>query len=218
MQLTYNSLSQCDLEKPACYRCRRLRIACPGYPDPWEVAHRQQNAHVASVVQARVQKAQARRRLNMPPPILSFQAPQELEVHMPSIHSLLDQYSTNSGIQVFSILPGLYKEQPAPCFAKALTAAAMVFNAAKSLDVGLFAESQKSYTKAVAALRTNITLLQNLEDDSVLVALFLLGFYEVSQDIPYYRDGNMLRLKSVRIADTAKLPHRDKYDRLSPAR
>jgi hypothetical protein len=146
---------------------------------------------VAKAVQARVKKLEGERRLagrsgarsfQTPscPPLRSFQGTWDFTVRRPSIYRLLDEYSTSSGIAVFDLLPAITSNAPSICFSDALTATAMAAAARRSYESRLFEESRGWYMSAISNLRKIMQPSKALDDDSVLLALFLLGLYEVS--------------------------------------
>lgn len=150
--------------------------------------HRPQGVQVAKAVQARVERLESdRRRLagihvgTACPPLGSFQGNTwEFTVRRPSIYRLLDEYSASSGIAVFDVLPGTLSNEPSICFSDAFTATAMAAAAGRSYEPRLFEQSRGWYMSAISNLGKIMQPSKALDDDSVLLALFLLGLYEVS--------------------------------------
>jgi hypothetical protein len=187
--------AQCDLKKPFCGRCTRLRKTCGGYPDQWHLVHRQQDQIAAHRVQSRVAKRRAERkeeqRASEPrgsvtamssAALASPAMPRSLDVSFEiyCIPQLFSDYSSNSGIAIYDVLPALTSAGPASCYSHALNAVAAASSSGLLCQPRLLTRARVSYGMAVSNLQRAIVDPEPLRDDSVLVTLFLLGFFEVS--------------------------------------
>ncbi|KAF4475663.1 hypothetical protein CGGC5_v016104 [Colletotrichum fructicola Nara gc5] len=177
---------QCDEEKPACSRCRRLKYVCPGYPDQWTLVLRQQDAHAKEHVRKRVERAQRRRaeagggqlqgrNTTSPPPAWTpFVGPET-----PSVYKFFTDYTSRSGIAYLTSLKDCYALQPASCLANAIHAAALASVARQRSEVGLMDRARLTYGKAIREVNRAIQDEVMVRNDSVLVSLFVMGFFQV---------------------------------------
>ncbi|CAI0650466.1 unnamed protein product [Colletotrichum noveboracense] len=180
------SPDQCDEEKPACLRCRRLKYVCPGYPDQWTLVLRQQDTHAKEHVRKRVERAQRRRaqagggqlqgrNITSPPPAWTpFVGPET-----PSVYKFFTDYTSRSGIAYLTSLKDCYALQPASCLANAIHATALASVARQRSEVGLMDRARLTYGKAIREVNRAIQDKFLVRNDSVLVALFVMGFFQV---------------------------------------
>ncbi|KAF4821679.1 hypothetical protein CGCTS75_v010997 [Colletotrichum tropicale] len=181
------SPDQCDEEKPACSRCRRLKYVCPGYPDEWTLVLRQQDTHAKEHVRKRVERAQRRRaesgggqlqgrNITSPPPAWTpFVGPET-----PSVYKFFTDYTSRSGIAYLTSLKDCYALQPASCLANAIHAAALASVARQRSEVGLMDRARLTYGKAIREVNRAIQDQGLVRDDSVLVSLFVMGFFQLA--------------------------------------
>ncbi|KAF6792369.1 C6 zinc finger domain-containing protein, partial [Colletotrichum musicola] len=178
---------KCDEEKPSCRRCIRLKRECPGYRDTWDTMHRQENEHVAQLVQVRVtRKLRERRdqemttaggsssgggRLVLPRPVL-------VDAADCTLNHFYRDYSLNSGVAFFGILPSVSTSRPVPCFFDAIHAVAFASSSRQLLQSELMARARRHYGRAVVGLNQAIQAPESAKSDSVLVALYLMGLFE----------------------------------------
>ncbi|KAK2767363.1 hypothetical protein CKAH01_15257 [Colletotrichum kahawae] len=183
---------QCDEEKPACLRCRRLKYVCPGYPDQWTLFLRQQDAHAKEHVRKRVERAQRRRAeadgdqldgksidssaILFAPPLARtpFVGPETS-----SVNKFFTDYTSRSGIAYLASLEENYALQPASLLANAIHAAALASVARQQSQAGLMDRARLTYGKAIREVNRAIQDEVLVRDDSVLVALFVMGFFQV---------------------------------------
>lgn len=180
------SPDQCDEEKPACSRCRRLKYVCPGYPDQWTLVLRQQDTHAKEHVRNRVERAQRRRaeagggqlqgrNITSPSPAWTpFVGPET-----PSVYKFFTDYTSRSGIDYLTSLKDCYALQPASCLANAIHAAALASVARQRSEVGLMDRARLTYGKTIREVNRVIQDDVLVRDDSVLVALFVMGLFQV---------------------------------------
>lgn len=179
-----DTYSKCDEGRPRCKRCLALKRDCPGYKNPWEVWHRQENTHAATLVQTRVtRKLRERQELvglhSLPP-----------RIHTSPITCALNRfygdYSREVGIAFFSLLPTMSSATPAGCFHDALNATALASSSRQLNQPDLMVQAIRVYGKAITGLNEALQSPVTSRDDSVLVALFVLGLFEVSNGPQYY--------------------------------
>ncbi|PIA97143.1 hypothetical protein CB0940_05300 [Cercospora beticola] len=172
-----------DMQQPACLRCVRLQLDCPGYPDPWDVLHREQNSRAASQVAERVRRIKAERRDKRRAEKMESQLLRtmmyriDVEAEVYCISALFGSFSDSSGIMVFDVLPQLHAGHPAACFSHALKAAALANAAIESRQPGLLTDARRAYKTCISSLRQAMESPGELRDDSVLMAVFLTGFF-----------------------------------------
>ena len=179
---------QCDLEKPSCGRCKRLTHICPGYPDTWNLIHRQQNEQIARKVQLRVNRQQRLRHNDTDtPPLtaLAFHAspasvPREIgqNVQIYAVHRMYYDLCFDASVGVFVALPVIAVNTSVSPFMHALQASALAHSSENLNQYGLLPKLE--YCAAVSALKRDIAEPTRLQNDAILVSIFLLGLYEVS--------------------------------------
>lgn len=170
----------------------RLNRTCGGYPDRWRLVHRQQDEIAAIRVQSRVTKRRAERnhqRAAEPRTSATSKsaavcvspapAPLNVAVEVYYIPRFFSDYSANSGVAIYDALPVLASASPATCYSHALKAVAMASSSGLLCQSGLLTRARVSYGLALSNLQRAILDPEPLRDDSVLVTLFLLGFFEV---------------------------------------
>lgn len=147
----------------------------------------------ASRVQSRVTKRRAerneqpasesrRRDSAISSAVLAPPMPRSLDVAVEiyCVPRLFSDYSSSSGIAIYDALPALASVSPATCYSHALNAVAVASSSGLLCQSGLLTRARASYGLAISNLQTAILDPKPLRDDSSLVTLFLLGFYEVS--------------------------------------
>lgn len=170
----------------------RLNRTCGGYSDRWRLVHRQEDQVTAIRVQSRVTKRRAERNRQQPAEsrtsatsksavVLASPAPAPLNVAVEVyyIPRFFSDYSANSGVAIYDALPVLASTSPATCYSHALNAVAMASSSGLLCQSGLLTRARVSYGLALSNLQRAILDPEPLRDDSVLVTLFLLGFFEV---------------------------------------
>lgn len=104
----------------------------------------------------------------------------DVDVEICCIPKLFSDYSSSSGIAIYDALPVLASTSPASCYSHALNAVAVASSSGLLCQPGLLTRARASYGMAMSNLQTAIMDPKPLRDDSVLVTLFLLGFFEVN--------------------------------------
>lgn len=114
--------------------------------------------------------------------VLAPPVPRSLDVAVEiyCVPRLFTDYSTSSGIAIYDALPALASASPASCYSHALNAVAVASSSSLLCQPGLLTRARASYGLAISNLQTAILDPKPLQDDSVLVTLFLLGFFEVN--------------------------------------
>ncbi|KAH6974589.1 hypothetical protein BKA56DRAFT_490235 [Ilyonectria sp. MPI-CAGE-AT-0026] len=187
---------KCDLQRPSCRRCIRLKRSCPGYPDGWELVHRQQNEQASGNVQLRIEKRQRQRERNsgavtssaLPSAAVPQSIPRAVDVSVeePCVYLLYNDYCFNSSVGVFEALPFFASIRPSAPFLHALNAAALA-NASNRLNqYGLLVKAKRAYCVAVSALQRQIREPESMRNDSLLASVFLLGLFEVNTPLYFY--------------------------------
>lgn len=113
--------------------------------------------------------------------VLAPPVPRSLDVAVEiyCVPRLFSDYSSTSGIAIYDALPALASASPASCYSHALNAVAVASSSGLLCQPGLLTRARASYGLAISNLQTAILDPMPLQDDSVLVTLFLLGFFEV---------------------------------------
>ncbi|KAK1981847.1 hypothetical protein LZ30DRAFT_71135 [Colletotrichum cereale] len=191
---------KCDLRKPSCNRCVGLGRPCPGYADPWEVVHRQQNAAAAYQVELRVAKRLREREgpddaasraggsgANLPDLAVeeivrrspAMPKPLQVDSELVCLRQFHSNYACANDFALFSLLTGPTASGPTSAvFEEALRATALVSCAVQMRQVGLMALARRRYGSAIAKISSALQNPARARDDSVIVALLTLGLYE----------------------------------------
>ncbi|KAI8417370.1 hypothetical protein FOFC_03683 [Fusarium oxysporum] len=182
-----DSRVKCDLEKPSCGRCKRLTHVCPGYPDTWSLIHRQQNEQVSRKVQLRVNRQQRLRQNNTDTPPLTASAIHaspvsvsrdiDQNVQIYAVHRMYYDLCFDASVGVFVALPFIAVNTSVSPFMHALQAAALAHSSANLNQYGLLPKLE--YCAAVSALKRDIAEPARLQNDAILMSIFLLGLFEV---------------------------------------
>ncbi|CEI38401.1 unnamed protein product [Fusarium venenatum] len=182
-----DSRVKCDLKKPSCGRCKRLTHICPGYPDTWSLIHRQQNEKVSRKVQLRVNRQQRLRQNNTDTPPLSASAIHASPVSVPryidqnvqidAVHRMYYDLCFDASVGVFVALPFIAVKTSVSPFMHALQAAALAHSSANLNQYGLLPKLE--YCAAISALKRDIADPARLQNDAILMSIFLLGLFEV---------------------------------------
>lgn len=109
----------------------------------------------------------------------SVPRPVDVAVEIYCVPQLFSDYSSNSGIAIYDALPALASASPASCYSHALDSVAVASSSGRLYQPGLLTRARVSYGTAMSNLQRAIMEPEPLRDDSVLVTLFLLGFFEV---------------------------------------
>ena len=109
--------------------------------------------------------------------------PLDFAVEIYCIPLLFNDYSSNSGIGIYDVLPALTSASPASCYSHALDAVAVASSSGLLCQPSLLTKARLSYGMAMSNLQKAIVEPEPLRDDSVLVTLFMLGFFEVSYSL-----------------------------------
>lgn len=187
---------KCDLQRPSCRRCIRLKRSCPGYPDSWELVHRQQNEQASGNVQLRIEKRQRQRERNrgavtssaLPSAAVPTSIPRAVDVSVeePCVYLLYNDYCFNSSVGVFEALPFLASIRPSAPFLHALNAATLANSSNRLNQYGLLVKAKRAYWVAVSGLQRQIREPESMRNDSLLASVFLLGLFEVSTPVSFY--------------------------------
>jgi hypothetical protein len=179
---------QCDLKKPSCGRCKPLTRVCPGYPDTWSLVHRQQNEQVSRKVQLRVKRHQRQRQNNKDTQPLTVSAihaspvsvPRDIDqnIQLYAVHRMYYDLCFDGSAGVFVALPFIAVSTSASPFMHALKAAALAHSSTNLNQYGLLPKWE--YCAAVSALKRDIAEPARLQNDAILMSIFLLGLFEVS--------------------------------------
>ena len=181
---------QCDLQRSSCGRCERLRRACPGYPDTWDILHRQQNEKISRKVQLKTKLQKHRRGYNegaatlnaaaIHAPTTSVSRNVDYDVEVYSVCQMYDDFCFNSGVGVLVAIPFMASSMPATPFLPALKAAALAHSSVSLGQHAFLAKAKSAYCAAISTLQRRITEPPLVRSDSVLGSVFLLGLFEVS--------------------------------------
>ncbi|KAF2656273.1 hypothetical protein K491DRAFT_392766 [Lophiostoma macrostomum CBS 122681] len=186
---------KCDQKKPACEKCTRLNLECPGYRDLQQVMFRDQSASV-------VERAQKRQ--------LSEQVMQKEEFTKPNLSTNLVECSSShqlpispchaieaSGAAFFFAQYTIFNEPPftgtfhnwvyesyCTSDSKSFLRLAIEAVGTAGLSNGFFAphvakKSREKYGKALSAVNKALDDTAQVYDDSTLLTIILLGIYEM---------------------------------------
>lgn len=174
-----NLCIQCDEEKPTCKKCRLSKRTCKGYRDTWQTFHREENFHVAQLVHTRVTKKLKERQQRATEPTIPRQVQPDQGTMI--LNHFYRDYSEDSGIAFFSMLPAISSATPADCFLDALKATALASSSRQLTQCGLMVQARSHYGRAIMGLNDALKNPTVGQDDSVMAALFILGLFEVSR-------------------------------------
>lgn len=148
--------------------------------------HRQQNEQVAQQVQQRV-KRQQRERENTTPNTraLPVSVPRHIDqpIQTYAVHQLYEDFCFDASVGVFVVLPSIGINTFTSPFSHALKAAALAHSSTSLSQYGLLPKAKREYCFAVSTLKREITDSVQVQNDSLLVSIFLLGLFEVIPDI-----------------------------------
>jgi hypothetical protein len=140
---------------------------------------RVQNTYAADQVQTRVEKARAKRREQDKREASTVPRGVHIPAEVYGWHHFYNDYSINSGIPLFYIIPKFYTTSSSACFQEALKSVTLASLARQLHRSELMVRARWHYVKAIQALNTVLNDSALIADDSVLVALFLFSFFEV---------------------------------------
>ena len=185
-------VDQCDEVKPACGKCVKAKRVCSGYSEGLDLVLRQQNTAAKAGVDRRVQKNKSRSRT--PEIILEVQTSTDLVMPYP----LYEPEETNAlcfFVSTFvlygrdaqadrgfvELLPFLFNSlRPESPLSLCLTAASnILFGKWERKTPGAEGYAFSSYAKALKATRAALQDPVERMADETLMAVCLLGFYEV---------------------------------------
>lgn len=169
---------QCDQKRPFCGRCVRLKAHCSGYTDPWLLSLRQQDAHTAELVRKRIEKAR-RRRAERDRVLVPLIRTMDETTEMSSISKFFADYTSRSGIPFLELLADVYVAGPPPWLSDAMHAAAMASASRQLRQAGLMTRARQAYGEAVKGINGAIQDEALVNEDSVLIAVFVLGLFQV---------------------------------------
>ncbi|KAE8364262.1 hypothetical protein BDV27DRAFT_157992 [Aspergillus caelatus] len=171
---------KCDLQRPHCRRCTDGGRTCPGYPEPWDVLLRMQNAFAKRKVQTRVEKVMSARRSEQQERRVVSSIP--CGVHLPaelySWSHFYRDYAIDSGFTFLNMLPGFYNNSSSPCCQEALHAVTLASLARQRQQSELMVRARWHYGKAITALNLALNDPVMTADDSVLITLLTLSLFE----------------------------------------
>lgn len=142
--------------------------------------HRAQNSYAENRVRARVEKVKQARRDQAGR--RAIRIPQAVHIS-PKAHSLsrfYQDYTINSGVTLFNLLPVLSSSCSAIYFQEALHAVALASSARQLQQFELMFRARRHYGKAISAINTALNDPVMAADDSLLITLLLCSLFEVS--------------------------------------
>ncbi|EFQ34513.1 uncharacterized protein GLRG_09657 [Colletotrichum graminicola M1.001] len=191
---------KCDLQKPSCRRCEGRGKPCPGYADPWAVAHRSENATAALQVELRIAKRLKER--EAPSDAASIAGggkanslaaaagesvrrrstvPKQLQVDSEFVwlERFYSNYACADETAWFSLLAGLRASRTtSAAFEGAIRATALASCAMQTRQAGLMVLARRYYGSAIAKINSALQNPTTAQDDSVAVALLAMCIYE----------------------------------------
>lgn len=141
---------------------------------------RLQNTFAENQVQTRVEKLRAKRLEQATRHAGTIPQAVHVAAEVYSWNHFYNDYSINSGIPIFCIIPKFHTRNSSACFQEALQSVTLASLSRQLYRSELMVRARWHYLKAIKAL--NITLNDSVlaADDSVLLALFLFSLFEVS--------------------------------------
>ncbi|KAL5372340.1 hypothetical protein DPSP01_013575 [Paraphaeosphaeria sporulosa] len=195
-----NRRIRCDKDKSGCSQCKRMRMPCPGYPDPWEQAFRDESIKVKRKAQQTYKKKASKSKSDcngvhrgaIPSTSNELSASFSLGLDdtqlapsqwrlVPSIEEVALAHFMSSYIpgSRFGYLPNMYAKLGRDIsLLAAIDAASKARLAWEFGEPGMMEAARASYAKALtetnAALADPVTALQ----DATLVSVLLLSLFE----------------------------------------
>lgn len=189
-------LDQCDEARPACGKCVKARRVCSGYSEGLDLVLRHQNEAAKAGVDRRVHKNKSRSQ--MPEDLSKPQPSTALSTALVVPHTLYEPEETNALCFFVStyvlyqrdtqadrgfieLLPFLFNSlRPESPLSLCLAAASnLLFGLWERKNPAAERYAFPSYTKAVKATRAALQDPVESMADETLMAVCLLGFYEV---------------------------------------
>ncbi|KAK4202942.1 hypothetical protein QBC40DRAFT_319686 [Triangularia verruculosa] len=186
---------KCDQQKPGCTRCHKSGLPCPGYRDLNEVIFRDESSRIIRISRRQEKKQKAS--------VLSGSNPSTARALSPSATNILpvsvrgsadeiganfffakyvfhqDPFSTSSGYQDW--LAHAYRQNDrrfAPLRA-AIEAAGLAGLSNLGPSPQLSIQSKRQYRDALTAVKDALSNPSHAADDATLMAVILLGLYEM---------------------------------------
>ncbi|KAG5655088.1 hypothetical protein KAF25_000211 [Fusarium avenaceum] len=169
---------QCDQQIPSCKRCIRLFGQCPGYPDPWLLTLRRQDARAAEMVCTRVEKSRRRRTEQGGVIDIPLVRTLDISAETASVHKFYADYITESGATFLELIGNEHASRSTQCLSAALGATAMASSSRQLCQSGLMSRAREAYGKAVREIRLAIRDNTLTDQDSVLISMFVLGLFQ----------------------------------------
>lgn len=191
---------QCDKDKSGCSQCERVRMPCPGYPDPWDRTFRDESVKVKRKAQQSYRQKASRSKENRndrhrnTPFTMSGELAASLPLVLNDTQTALSQWRLVPCIEDvaiahfmssyipgsrFDYLPSMYtKLESGVSLLAAIDAASKARLAWEFGKPGMMDTARNSYAKALTetnvALADTVTALQ----DATLVSVLLLSLFE----------------------------------------
>lgn len=168
--LSWLTCSQCDTTQPSCQKCVKIGKECPGYPDEWNLAQRNENELVARKVHGKPSTISS-----------SHVSSNELEVWV--IKMFIQDYvleACGSFDGWLSFLPEMFRQGKDGSILRLSMCAAAYANVYQKLrrkDLEILAIA--AYNRALNMAGTVLTTCPKVPSETTLAAIFLLGLYEV---------------------------------------
>lgn len=180
-----------------CRRCARLNLSCE-----WQEisVFRRQEQWAERLVVSRVRHAQAVRGDEVATPAARIPASLmrrqlAFDLQDSALQRFYHDYAYTSGTSPFLyLIAPLYAQASTPaCLHNAVNAMALAAMAKQLRRQEIMESAVMSYGKAVRKLAEGLQQDEAAQHDGTLIAIFLLGLYEVSLSFPILPNGNDIR-------------------------
>lgn len=167
------------MKKPGCQRCLESGRPCPGYPETWDTMLRLQNTYAENQVQTRVEKVRTKRLEQARTDAGTIPRGVHIAAEVYSWNQFYNDYSINSGIPIFCLIPKFHTSNSSTCFQEALESVTLASSARQLYRSELMVRARRHYVKAIKTLNNTLNDSTLAADDSVLLTLVLFSLFEV---------------------------------------
>lgn len=167
------------MKKPGCQRCSKSGRQCPGYPEAWDTMLRLQNTYAENQVQTRVEKVRTKRSEQARRDAATIPRGVHLAAEVYSWNQFYNDYSINSGIPIFRVIPKFHTSNSSTCFQEALQSVTLASLARQLYRSEFMIRARWHYVKAIKILNNTLNDSTLAADDSVLLSLVLFSLFEV---------------------------------------
>ncbi|KAF3388711.1 hypothetical protein F1880_003342 [Penicillium rolfsii] len=168
----------CDQRRPHCGQCIRMREACPGYRDEWDLVFRDQTDQtIQRTKKKRARSATAAGAHDASPARGLSPSPNEIGINYFLRNFVIGSQSSSRGY--LNYIPSVYVNgDEHPTLVASLAAAGLVALANSTQQPELASHAREKYLEAIHNINTALASPIESVKDSTLMAVILLGLFE----------------------------------------